>query len=71
MTMGRMPHRACGPFLLALVLASCGDGSKPSAAENAQLDNAAEMLNEADDALAGIDDNLLNEPDSDPAAAGN
>lgn len=62
MTKGRMPYRACGPFLLALLLGACGDGSKPSAEENEQLDNASEMLNEADNALSGIDDNLLGEP---------
>ena len=62
MTKGRMPHRACGPFLLALLLGACGDGSKPSAEENEQLNNASEMLDEAENALADIDDNLLVEP---------
>ena len=61
MTKGRMPHRVCGPFLigLALVLAACGDRSAPSAQENAHLDDAANMLNEADEALEGIDANAL------------
>ena len=61
MTKGRMPHRACGPFLfgLALALAACGDRSVPSAQENAQLDDAANMLNEAEEALEGIDANAL------------
>lgn len=61
MTKGRMPQRACGPFVLglALGLAACGDRSVPSAQENAQLDNAANMLDEADNALEGIDANAL------------
>ena len=61
MTKGRMPQRACGPFLIcvALALAACGDRSVPSAQENAQLDDAANMLNEAEDALEGIDANAL------------
>ena len=63
MTKGRTPHRACGPFLLALLLGACGDGSKPSAEENEQLNNASEMLDEAENALADIDDDLLREPE--------
>ena len=72
MTKGRMPHRACGPFLLALSLAlsACGDRSVPSAEENAQLDNAANMLNEAESALEGIDTNAL-EPPANAANASN
>lgn len=62
-----MPYRACGPFLLALLLGACGGGSKPSAEENEQLNNASEMLDEADNALAGIDGNLLREPDGNAA----
>ena len=54
-----MPYLACGPFLLAFVLASCGDKSTPSAEENRQLDNAAELLNSAPDELANIDENAL------------
>jgi len=54
-----MPRRACGPFLLALALTACGDSSVPSARENEQLDNAAEMLDEAPNALEGIDENAL------------
>ena len=65
MTKGRMPHRACGPFLVcvALALAACGDRSVPSAQENAQLDDAANMLNEAENALEGIDENSLSPHD--------
>lgn len=62
-----MPHRACGPFLLALLLGACGDGSKPSAEENEQLNNASEMLGEADNALSGIDEDLLRQPDGNSA----
>ena len=62
MTKGRTPYRACGPFLLALLLGACGDGSKPSAEENEQLTNASEMLDEADNALSAIDENVLAEP---------
>ena len=54
-----MPQLACGPFLLVLMLASCGDKSTPSAEENRQLDNAAELLNSAPDELANIDENAL------------
>jgi hypothetical protein len=59
MKKGRMPYLACGPFLLAALLASCGDKSMPSAEENRQLDNAAELLNSAPDELANIDENAL------------
>ena len=54
-----MPRLACGPFVLALLLAACGDRSVPSAEENAQLDNAEEMLNSAPDALEDIDENAI------------
>jgi hypothetical protein len=59
MNKGRMPYLACGPFLLALLLASCGDSSNPTAEDNAQLDNAAELLNSAPDELANVDGNAL------------
>ncbi len=59
MKLGRMPMLACGPFLLALALASCGDRSAPSEEENRQLDNAAEMLDAAPNELANIDENSL------------
>ena len=62
MTKGRTPALACGPFVLALLLAACGDSSVPSAEENAQLDNAAEMLNAAPVALEGIDEKALDQP---------
>jgi hypothetical protein len=59
MKKGRMPSLACGPFLLALLLGSCGDRTTPSAEENRQLDNAAEMLDSAPGELANIDANAL------------
>jgi len=62
MTKGRMPILACGPFALALLLGACGGGSKPSADENEQLNNASEMLDEADNALSGIEGDLLDKP---------
>jgi hypothetical protein len=58
-----MPLRACGPFLLALLLAACGNGTSPSAEENRQLDNAAEMLDAAPQTLSNIDDNALGPDD--------
>lgn len=62
MTKGRMPYRACGPFSLALLLlGACGERTRPSAEESEQLNNAAEMLDEADNALADIDENALGE----------
>lgn len=64
-----MPHRACGPFLLAvLLLAGCGNSSKPSAADNAQLDDASEMLDSAPNTLADIDENALGPAENAPAA---
>jgi hypothetical protein len=59
MIKGRMPYLACGPFLLALLLAACGNGTSPSAEENRQLDNAAEMLDAAPQMLSNIDENAL------------
>jgi PBP1b-binding outer membrane lipoprotein LpoB len=58
---GRMPLPACGPFVLALLLAGCGDQTAPSAEENEQLENAAEMLDSAPGELANINDNALGE----------
>lgn len=59
MIKGRTPYRACGPFLLALLLSACGSGTSPSAEENRQLDNAAEMLDAAPQALGNIDDTAV------------
>jgi hypothetical protein len=67
MNKGRTPALVCGPFVLALLLAACGDTSVPSAEENAQLDNAAEMLDSAPDALEGIDENAIDPPQSNEA----
>jgi hypothetical protein len=67
---GRMPYRACGPFLLALLLAACGSGTSPSAEENRQLDNAAEMLDAAPQTLGNIDGNALEPAGNTPANAG-
>jgi hypothetical protein len=65
---GRMPYRACGPFLLALLLTGCDQPSRPSGAENRQLENAAQMLDRAPARLENIDENALEdfEPQSDP-----
>lgn len=64
MIKGRMPVLACGPFLLAFALASCGDRTSPSAQESRQLDNAAAMLDNAPDELAKVDGNALDAADS-------
>jgi len=64
MVKGRMPGLVCGPFLLALALLSaCGnEADSPTAAQNAELDRAEQMLNEAPGGLAGIDANALGGP---------
>ena len=60
-------------LFLTLVLASCGrNPDAPTAAENRQLDEAANLLNEAPANLEAIDDaglgaaNNLDEAPSDP-----
>ena len=60
-------------LFLTLVLASCGGNpDAPTAAENRQLDEAANLLNEAPANLEAIDDaglgtaNNLDEAPSDP-----
>jgi len=67
-----MPALACGPFLLALLsLAACGgDSGAPTEEQNAELDRAEQMLNEAPADLSGIDDNALggtSAPDEPPS----
>jgi hypothetical protein len=61
MKKGRPSILMSGPFLLAWLLAGCGDRTTPSPEEKRQLDNAAEMLNSAPGELSDIDENLLNE----------
>ena len=63
MNRGRMLSRACGPFLFALLLGACSDETRPSAAENEQLDDAAEMLNAAPATLENIDAPVPAEPE--------
>lgn len=59
MKMGRMPIRACGPFL-GLLLASCsGANDTPTPEQNRQLANAEAMLNAAPESLSNIDENAL------------
>lgn len=69
-----MPRLACGPFLLALAfLQACGgDSESPTAEQNAELDRAEEMLNEAPADLSEIDENALGDaqPPEDGAARG-
>ncbi len=52
---------------LILVLAACEGQPVPSEADNRQLDEAANMLDSADDNLAGIDANAI-APDMQEAA---
>ena len=68
MNLGRMPFLACGPFLLALLLGACGTRTAPSAEENRQLDNAAEMLDAAPETLGNIDSNALGAVGNNPAS---
>ena len=68
MNKGRTPRWACGSFLMALLLGACGDSSRPSAEESEQLNNAEKMLDQADNELAGIEENTLDKSEPDPAA---
>ncbi len=68
MIKGRMPRLACGPFVLALLLGACGERTSPSAEENRQLDNAAEMLDVAPQTLDNIDANAIGPVDSNTAS---
>jgi len=67
MPKGRTTLEACGPFLLALFLAACDDRSTPSAEQNRQLDNAAEMLDSAPDILANVDSDMPGEAERNSA----
>ncbi|HWI76202.1 MAG TPA: hypothetical protein VNS53_03870 [Sphingomicrobium sp.] len=64
MIKGRMPFLACGPFVFALLLGACGNRTAPSAEENRQLDNAAEMLDAAPQTLENVDANALGPVDN-------
>lgn len=68
MIKGRMPYLACGPFVLALLLGACGNKTVPSAEQNRQLDNAAEMLDAAPQTLENIDANAIGPVDTNSAA---
>lgn len=59
-----MPRLACGPFVLAFLVAGCGNRTAPSAEQNRQLDNAAEMLDAAPQTLGNIDSNALGPVDA-------
>ena len=54
-----MPNRACGPFLLALLLGACAEDTRPSADESDQLNEAESALDSAPDTLANIDESAL------------
>jgi hypothetical protein len=56
---GRAPLWARGPFLILLLLAACNGRSTPTAEENRQLNNAAQMLDAAPNMLGNIDENGL------------
>ena len=68
MIKGRSLIRACGPFSLLAALSGCAERTEPSAEESRQLDDAAEMLNAADEQLSDIDANALADPE--PAGDG-
>lgn len=59
MIRGRAHRLAYGPFVWALLLGACGDRTAPSAEENRQLDNAAELLDSAPAELANVDEKTL------------
>ena len=56
-------------YLLFALTAACDRGpAVPSAAENADLDQAANQLDDASDRLNGIDDSAFHTPDTARAA---
>ena len=67
MKKGRMPRLACGLFL-CLPLMSCSQSTAPDAADNRQLENAADLLEQAPGELNAVDENVMTEPAQDPAA---
>jgi hypothetical protein len=52
---------------LTLALAACAERTTPSAEENRQLENAADLLNSAPGELADIDENALSTNESNAA----
>lgn len=69
MKKGHAPVLACGLFLCAAALASCGrESTAPTAEQNQQLANADELLNSAPETLSNIDENSLGAPSNDSTA---
>lgn len=54
MLKGRASLLMRGPFLFAVLLTGCRDGNVPTAEESDQLNNAAQMLDEAPSDLANV-----------------
>jgi hypothetical protein len=52
------------------LLGSCDDRSTPSAEQNRQLDNAAEMLDSAPDILSNVDSDLPDDVENNSATDG-
>jgi hypothetical protein len=67
-TKGRTSKRAFGLFLCVSFVAACHRSDIPTAEENRELDNTEAMLDAAPATLNAIDNNSLNEADSNRAA---